>query len=301
MNDRFKDYLKTSNHRVNQALQSYSKHIAGTTPALHRLQEAINYSLLNGGKRIRPLLVYASAQALNADSSLSKALDDAACAIEMLHAYSLVHDDLPAMDDDDLRRGQPTCHRAYDEATAILVGDALQSMAFELLSGIEQISAEQKIDLIHILAKASGPNGMVGGQAIDLGAVGQDLDLQQIEQLHRMKTGALIRAAISMGAVIANGTDDQIKQLDDYAQAIGLAFQVKDDILDIESETGTLGKQQGADIALNKPTYPSLLGLEGAKDKLDQLHDQAMTALEPFADQAEPLRDLATYIITRSH
>jgi len=300
MNDRFSTYLKNSNQRVNQALEHYSQQ-ATSSAALLRLREAINYSLLNGGKRIRPLLVFASAQALKAGSELNPALDDAACAIEMIHAYSLVHDDLPAMDDDDLRRGQPSCHRAFDEATAILVGDALQSMAFELLSTIEPITADRKIQLINTLANASGPNGMVGGQAIDLGSVGQALDLEQIEQLHRLKTGALIRAAISMGAVIANGTDDQLNQLDDYGQAIGLAFQVKDDILDIESETGTLGKQQGADIAKNKPTYPSLIGLDSAKQKLDQLHNQALAALEPFDEQAEPLRDLATYIITRSH
>jgi geranylgeranyl pyrophosphate synthase len=302
----FNDYLRACQLRVNEALAgklgSFNSPFATADSSGHLslLQQALSYSLLNGGKRVRPLLVYASAAAVNPNCPAA-GLDTIACAVEMIHAYSLVHDDLPAMDNDELRRGQPTCHRAFDEATAILAGDALQARAFELLTEIEDSTATIQLQLIRQLAAASGQAGMVGGQAIDLNAVNQDIDLTHLETLHQLKTGALIRASVSMGALFAGATDAQLNMLDAYALAIGLAFQVHDDILDIESDTATLGKQQGADQAMNKPTYPKILGLEGARQKAGLLQQQALEALAPFDQQAQPLRGLASYIISRSH
>ena len=302
----FDEYLELCQRRINTALAlnlgSFSSpfSISDSREHLSRLEQALRYSLLNGGKRVRPLLVYAAAAAIAEDAS-APGLDQVACSVEMIHAYSLIHDDLPAMDDDDLRRGQATCHRAFDEATAILTGDALQARAFELLTELKSTPAEVQLQLIRQLATASGQTGMVGGQAIDLGAVARVIDLDHLETLHQLKTGALIRAAVSMGALFAGADTIQLQSLDNYARAIGLAFQVHDDILDIESDTLTLGKQQGADQALDKPTYPKLLRLKGAIDKARQLHQQAQDALTPFGQQAQPLRELATYIISRSH
>lgn len=263
-----------------------------------RLLEAMKYSLLNGGKRVRPLLVYASAQACQANLNHA---DYAALAIEMVHAYSLVHDDLPAMDDDDLRRGQPTCHIAFDEACAILAGDALQSEAFSLLSApIDGLQPVQQLSMVNTLAVASGLYGMAGGQSLDLEAVNQDVDLNYLENMHNHKTGALIKASVLLGAQCQASLDGQTKHaLSQYADAIGLAFQVQDDILDVISDTQTLGKTQGADAALNKPTYVSLLGLDGAKLKAAQLHQAAMDALEPLGENAQALRQIADYIIKR--
>lgn len=266
---------------------------------LARLFEACDYSLMNGGKRVRAALVYATAEALSTSVS-ERALDICACAMEMIHAYSLVHDDLPAMDNDDLRRGKPTCHIAYDEATAILVGDGLQSRAFELLASLP-LPAERSLAMIKVLAAASGPRGMVGGQAIDLAAINHHIDLKQLQTMHQLKTGALIRAAISLGAIAAEADDSQQRKLDVYGAAIGLAFQVQDDIIDIESSTETLGKTQGADAALNKPTFPAFLGLDGAKQLARQLHGEALAALEGFGDSAQSLRLLASYIVERHH
>ncbi|NKI18080.1 polyprenyl synthetase family protein [Spongiibacter sp. KMU-166] len=266
---------------------------------LARLFEACEYSLMNGGKRVRPALVYATAEALSASVS-DRALDICAGALEMIHAYSLVHDDLPAMDNDDLRRGKPTCHIAFDEATAILVGDGLQSRAFELLTSLP-LAAECSLRIIRLVAAASGPRGMVGGQAIDLAAINQQINLQQLQTMHQLKTGALIRSAIGIAALACGASDDQRRSLDTYGAAIGLAFQVQDDILDIESSTETLGKTQGADIALNKPTFPAFLGLDGAKQLARQLHEQALAALSDFDHSAESLRLLASYIIERRH
>ena len=246
---------------------------------LQRLYDAMRYSVMNGGKRVRPLLVYAACEALDGD--LERA-DGAACAVELIHAYSLVHDDLPAMDDDDLRRGQPTTHKAFDEASAILAGDALQSLAFGVLADRRRNpqQAETRLQMIELLSQAAGPAGMVGGQAIDLGSVGLQLDQQALEIMHRHKTGALIEASVALGA-------------------IGLAFQVQDDILDVESDTATLGKTQGKDEANEKPTYPALLGLDAAKDYALELRDQALHVLRPFSNSAEPLRELARYIVER--
>ena len=265
------------------------------------LHQAMRYAVLNGGKRIRPILVYAAGYAVSADET---ALDSPASAIEFIHAYSLVHDDLPAMDNDDLRRGKPTCHKAFDEAQAILAGDALQSLAFHTLShGLPtSIPAEQKLEMIDTLAIASGSRGMAGGQAIDLASVGKSLNIAQLEDMHVHKTGALIRASVKMGALCQPGINtEQLKNLDHYAKCIGLAFQIQDDILDVTSDTETLGKTQGADIALNKPTYPALLGLDGARQMAADLHNDAHSSLEVFAERAEPLRWLADYIIKRDY
>ena len=266
---------------------------------LTRLYEAMRYSVMNGGKRVRPLLAYAACEALG---GVPEQANGAACAVELIHAYSLVHDDLPAMDDDDLRRGQPTTHKAFDEACAILAGDGLQSLAFHALldPGLSPQSDAIRMAMVQTLALAAGPAGMVGGQAIDLGSVGLKLDQTALEFMHRHKTGALIEASVRVGALASSRAgDDQLKALQQYAQAIGLAFQVQDDILDVESDTETLGKRQGADIARDKPTYPALLGLEAAKAYALELRDVALDALRPFDAAAEPLRALARYIVER--
>ena len=263
------------------------------------LHTAMQYSLFNGGKRIRPMLTYACAQLFGPLSNLT---DACAAAIESIHAYSLVHDDLPAMDDDDLRRGQPTCHIQFDEATAILAGDALQTFAFELLSQPQLMAPTIQLELIQTLAKASGRFGMVTGQMIDLACVNKDIDLETLEQMHQHKTGALIRASVRMGALSAGCQDEhQLAILDQYASCIGLAFQVQDDILDIISDTATLGKTQFADNNANKPTYPKLLGLQGAQQLAQQLHQQALTQLDRLDRPSQPLTELANYIINRNH
>lgn len=266
-----------------------------------RLHEAMRYATFNGGKRIRPLLVYLTGEALGLDATL---LDAPACAVELIHCYSLVHDDLPAMDDDDLRRGKPTCHRAYDEATAILAGDALQAHAFQILAEDNKMIQDPatRLQMITRLAQASGSRGMCGGQAIDLGAVGRQLDLAELEDMHIHKTGALIRASVLLGAMSKADIDpDLLHRLDHFAKCIGLMFQIQDDILDVESDTATLGKQQGADQARNKPTYPALVGLVESKQMAQELFSQAIASLEPLNERAESLRWLADYIITRQH
>ena len=295
----FKDFVQASHEHVDKALNLYLPLDQDPT----QLREAMRYSLFNGGKRVRPTLAYASALAIHSDALDTQLdlLNRIACALESLHSYSLVHDDLPAMDDDDLRRGKPTCHIAFNEATAILAGDALQTFAFELLSEATNVDAKIQLDLIRQLSKASGVQGMVLGQAIDLSAVDKTIDLTQLENMHRHKTGALIRASVSMGATALGASVVQLSALDTYAAAIGLAFQVQDDILDVVADTETLGKQQGADIARNKPTYVALLGLEGARAKAQELHQQALTAVESFGDSANYLRALSAYIIERGN
>ena len=270
-----------------------------TLPA--RLHEAMRYSTLSGGKRIRPLLVYAAGQAVGVSM---EQLDTPAAAVELIHAYSLVHDDLPAMDDDDLRRNQPTCHKAFDEATAILAGDALQTLAFQVLcagNGMPGIDPQTRLQMVECLARASGSRGMAGGQAIDLQSVGQELNLAELEILHIHKTGALIRAAVRL-ATMLNPQLEQEKTLalDRYAKCVGLAFQIRDDILDVEGETETLGKTRGKDVAQDKPTYPSLLGLSGAREKAEELLQEALACLTVFDQGADPLRWIAEYIIGRS-
>jgi geranylgeranyl diphosphate synthase, type II len=266
---------------------------------LARLYQAMRYSVMNGGKRVRPLLVYGACEALGGDPANA---DGAACAVELIHAYSLVHDDLPAMDDDDLRRGQPTTHKAFDEACAILAGDGLQAMAFGALAdpALGCLSDRIRLRMVSALAAGAGPAGMVGGQAIDLGSVGLKLDQAALEQMHRHKTGALIEASVVLGALASErAAETDLIALRTYARAIGLAFQVQDDILDVESDTATLGKRQGADIARDKPTYPALLGIDRAKGYAHELRDQALHALDAYGESAEPLRALACYIVDR--
>jgi len=292
----FAAYQQRSQQRVDAALERLFQAPASD---LERLYAAMRYSVINGGKRVRPLLVYAACESLGGD--LAQA-DGAACAVELIHAYSLVHDDLPAMDDDDLRRGQPTTHIAFDEACAILAGDALQSLAFEVLGSHagNPADAALRLRMLATLSRAAGPAGMVGGQAIDLAAVGIKIDQQALERMHRHKTGALIEASVVLGAMASGKASAiQLNALQQYAQAIGLAFQVQDDILDVESDTATLGKTQGKDEANDKPTYPALLGLEAAKAYALELRDQALAALRDFDERAEPLRQLAEFIVAR--
>lgn len=292
----FHEYQTRCQQRIDQHL---NQAVAFPDNGASRLHQAMAYSLFNGGKRVRPLLVYAAAHALGCTPEIA---DAPAMAVELIHAYSLVHDDLPAMDDDDLRRGKPTCHIAFDEATAILAGDALQSEAFQVLINAVGLSPEQKIRQLDLLAKGSGALGMAAGQAIDLAAVGQQVDLVYLENMHNHKTGALIKASVLMGASCNSQVSQfQLDALSRYADAIGLAFQVQDDILDVTADTATLGKTQGADAAHNKPTYVSLLGLEGARHKATELHQQALAALAEFDEKAIWLRALADYIIRRAY
>jgi len=265
-----------------------------------RLHQAMRYAVLGGGKRIRPLLVYAAGQASGARR---QALDVTACSVECIHAYSLVHDDLPAMDDDDLRRGKPTCHKVYGEAEAILAGDALQALAFFLLAHADMgaISSHRRLQMIELLSQSSGSRGMVGGQSLDLAATGKQLDIAELENMHIHKTGALIRASVLLGALCAENLDDEQKQaLDHYGKYIGLSFQVQDDILDVTGNTEQLGKEAGVDRALNKPTYPSLLGLAGARDRARELHQSAIDSLGGLDESADPLRWLSQYIVDRA-
>lgn len=289
------EYLETCRSRVDAELD---RRIASGSTS-ERLQTAMRYSVLGGGKRIRPALSLAAA------SALGQPMDAAlvpACAVELIHAYSLVHDDLPAMDNDELRRGRPTAHIAFDEATAILAGDALQALAFEWLAEAPEIEAPARLAMIRELAHASGHSGMVGGQAIDLESVGKSLTLAQLESMHRHKTGALIEASVRIGALTAPGvTKQSLDALTAYAKALGLAFQVQDDLLDIEGDTETIGKPQGSDIARAKPTYPALLGLAGAREHLSSLLSSALESLQDFGPEADPLRAMADYVVARTH
>ena len=265
-----------------------------------RLHEAMRYSVLGGGKRLRPMLCYAGMLAVGGQVAWA---DRAAAALEIIHAYSLIHDDLPAMDDDDLRRGKPTCHIAFDEATAILAGDALQALAFELIADDPQgVPERARLAAIRTLAVACGSQGMAGGQAFDLAAVGQVLSESELKRMHAHKTGALIRAAVLMGAELSGQADSrQITQLARYGSLVGLGFQIKDDILDIEGSTEAIGKRQGADIARNKPTFPSIMGLASAKAAAEHTREQALAALESFGAEADLLRDLAHYSVDRNN
>jgi geranylgeranyl pyrophosphate synthase len=264
-----------------------------------RLHEAMRYTVLGGGKRIRPLLAYAAGEALGVDPAL---LDRPACAVELIHAYSLIHDDLPAMDDDDLRRGRPTCHRAFDEATAILAGDALQTLAFQALAESPGLDAEKRIAMVGSLARASGARGMVGGQALDLAAEGNVPDVAMLEHIHIHKTGALIRAAVQMGILAHDAPDpDHAERLDRYAKCIGLAFQIQDDVLDVEGDTSLIGKTAGRDQVLEKATYPALVGLPEAKEMATALIADALESIEVFSSGAAPLRWIAGALIGRKH
>jgi geranylgeranyl pyrophosphate synthase len=263
-----------------------------------RLLEAMRYSTLNGGKRLRALLVYATGITFGAELS---SLTAPAAAVEMIHAYSLVHDDMPIMDDDDLRRGRPTCHKAFDDATALLVGDALQTLAFETLTDSE-LPASQQVRMVKVLAQNAGLMGMAGGQAIDLESVGKSLALEDLQHMHELKTGALIRASVQLGALATHTWDEEtLAILDTYAYSIGLAFQVQDDVLDVIADTETLGKTQGADIALNKPTYPALMGLEQAQQKAQDLIARAHKQLDSLPQDTTVLAALADFVVQRSH
>ncbi|WP_051233945.1 farnesyl diphosphate synthase [Halomonas halocynthiae] len=285
--------LAADRARIDACLEALFDNRRAVAP---RLDDAMRHGVLVGGKRLRPVLVYAAGRALGAEDA---ALDAPAMALELIHAYSLVHDDLPAMDDDDLRRGQPTVHRAFDEATAILAGDALQALAFEVLA---RESGLRLAPMVATLADAAGRGGMVAGQMMDLAAVGQDPDLAGLATIHDHKTGALIRAAVRLGGlVVAEENDARLAALERYAGAIGLAFQVHDDILDVTGDTATLGKASGADAARHKPTYPALLGLETAQAKACELVEAGVAALEPLGDAGVPLAELARYMIERDH
>ncbi len=263
-----------------------------------RLHRAMRHAVLGGGKRVRPLLTYATGECLGAEPAV---LDRAAAAIELIHAYSLVHDDLPAMDDDELRHGRPSCHAAFGEATAILVGDALQSLAFQLLAQDTRLPAEARLRLIESLARAAGSRGMAGGQQMDIDATGTELELPELENMHIHKTGALIRASVRMAALAIDADQTTRQRLDHYGKCIGLAFQVQDDILDIEGDTEELGKTQGKDQAEDKPTYPRLLGLDGAREMAARLVGEALTSLDGFDGRADALRGIARFIVQRRH
>jgi len=272
---------------------------ADVVPA--RLHEAMRYSVLDGGKRVRPMLLFATARSLGLTEAR---VVGAACAIELVHAYSLVHDDLPAMDDDDLRRGRPSCHKAYDEATALLVGDALQSLAFQLLASDATLPAapEIRLQLIQLLAEASGTAGMAGGQAIDVAAAGRQLSIGEVEAMYRRKTGALIRVSVLMAAACVPGLPEaQRAALAAFAAPIGLAFQIQDDLLDVLGDTATLGKPTGADRAHDKPTFPAVVGIPASQQRLHHLHATALEALRPLGADADPLRALADWLLVRSY
>ena len=265
------------------------------------LQQAMRYATLNGGKRIRPILAYATAEVLGAPETH---VDDIACAIELIHAYSLVHDDLPAMDNDDLRRGKPTCHIKFGDAEAILAGDALQALAFEHLtqSDCQAISAGEQLHIIRQLAIASGKQGMASGQSMDLASEGKQISLMELEQIHNAKTGALLQASVTLAALSCGYQDSQgLKQLGIYAQNLGLSFQVQDDILDVTGETLVIGKQAGADQSVNKATYPALLGLENAQLMAQTLQNNAIQALDDFGDKANTLKDIARFVVSRQY
>jgi farnesyl diphosphate synthase len=295
---RFDNFLAESKRRVEASLQRWLPvgHIQPTS-----LHKAMRYAALGAGKRIRPTLVYATAQGIGMPP---ECLSGAACAVELIHAYSLVHDDLPAMDDDDLRRGRPTCHKAFDEATAILAGDALQTLAFQVLARDEGLPGgpQARLAMIETLAAASGSRGMAGGQALDLEAEGANIELAALENIHIHKTGALLRASVRMATLADPSLEpDLAERLDRYAKCVGLAFQIRDDILDMEGETAVLGKTRGKDLFQEKATYPALMGLSAARDAAASLVDEALQSLGPLDDRAEPLRWIAGYVLQRNH
>ncbi len=288
----FDEFRETCRQRVDRNMAAS---LDAAPPPCPGLEEAIRYVLLAGGKRVRPLLVYGACRALG--GKLADA-DAAACAVEFIHAYSLIHDDLPALDDDDLRRGRPSLHRAFDEATAILAGDALQSMAFEMLGASG--GNGNRAEMVRELARAAGPRGMVAGQVLDLAADSAHTSLEELESIHSLKTGALIQASVALGAMsTGKAAPEQLAGLRDYGRCIGLAFQIRDDILDVVSDTATLGKPQGSDEARDKTTYVSLLGLDAARNQARELAADSLAAIRDFGNSAAPLRQLADYIVER--
>ncbi len=296
--DAFRGQLLAWQERMEAALAS---RLPGPDVVPGRLHEAMRYSVLGGGKRIRPALLFAAARAVG---RAEEEVEGAACAIELIHVYSLVHDDLPAMDDDDLRRGRPTCHKAYDEATAVLVGDALQTLAFHVLTRDPALPASPavRLRLVELLAEASGSFGMAGGQAIDLAVQGKQLDLAQVEEMHSRKTGALIRVSVMMAAACAPSLDSTLREaLAGFAAPIGLAFQIQDDLLDVLGDVSTLGKATGADSERAKPTYPAVMGIEASQERVRSLHAQAIQSLAPLGTRADLLRALADWLLSRHY
>ena len=292
-------------HKFSQRIATYQERVDArldaalppTTVAPERLHDAMRYAVFNGGKRVRPLLVYATGECLGVTPDL---LDGPAVAIELIHAFSLVHDDLPAMDDDDLRRGQPTVHIQYDEATAILAADALQPLAFAVLTDIEQASADAMAALVRLIADACGSVGMTGGQSIDLAAEGKTLSAAELEHMYSLKTGALIHAAIVSACLLREDLDAaEAAALDDFGKNIGVAFQIQDDILDVEGETHVIGKPTGSDARLAKATYPALFGIDASRKRCDELLQSAIGNLVIFGESAAPLEWLARYIVER--
>ncbi len=294
----FDNLLSDYKRRVDKALDQWLPPDELSPINLH---QAMRYSVMGGGKRVRPVLVYATAAALQIPLHR---VDGIAVAVEIIHAYSLIHDDLPSMDDDDLRRGRPTCHIQFDEATAILAGDALQALAFYILSHDQEMTTdcEKRLQMVEKLSLHSGSRGMAGGQAIDLAAVGKNIDISELEAMHIHKTGALIRTCIQMAALSTNNvSQDQFYALDKYACRIGLSFQIQDDILDVTGNTATLGKPQGSDASLDKPTFPSIIGLQAAREKAQELHLQALDAINMFGEEADILRSISHWFVYRSH
>ncbi len=294
----FQKLLLSYKQRVDLCLEEWLPPEQLNPSSLH---QAMRYSVLGSGKRVRPVLVYATASTLNIPL---ERVDGIAAAIEIIHAYSLIHDDLPSMDDDDLRRGRPTCHKQFDEATAILAGDALQALAFYILSHDPAMTSDpsKRLKMIEKLALYSGSRGMAGGQALDLASVGKSINITELETMHIHKTGALIRTCIQMSALSADHiSEQQFNALDSYSKKIGLSFQVQDDILDVVSDTDTLGKPQGSDAALDKPTFPAIMGLQPAREKAQELHQQALSALDCFAGEADILRSISHWFVERNH
>ncbi len=286
-------------HYVERVDQALDKALPAASEKPERLHEAMRYAVFNGGKRVRPLLVYATGECLDVDPA---ALDAPATAIELLHAFSLVHDDLPAMDDDDLRRGQPTVHRAFDEATAILAADALQPLAFQVLADLELTAHRTRVELVRLLAGACGSIGMTGGQSIDLASEGKQLRQNEVEHMFSLKTGALIHASVVSACLLADALpENQFRDLDAFARGIGLAFQIKDDILDVEGETDVIGKPAGSDAELDKASFPGLFGLEAAHARCEELLEENLKRLDSVGVRAEPLRWLARYIVHRGN
>jgi farnesyl diphosphate synthase len=288
-------WLQRSTERVDQAiLKSFDDQVSPASG----LKIAMHYAATGGGKRVRPLLIYATASLAGKELDQVAGIDACAVAVELFHTYSLVHDDLPCMDNDDLRRGRPTVHKAFDEASALLVGDALQTLAFQLIAQ-SALSDAQKVQVFTSLSVAGGMAGMAGGQAIDLASVGKQLKQNELEQMHRLKTGALLRTAVQIGAIAINLNEQEKKSLDVFASALGLAFQVVDDVLDASSDSQTLGKTAGKDAAANKPTFVSLMGLDGAREFARQLHQKALDSLGIWGDNAELLRAIASKVVNR--
>jgi farnesyl diphosphate synthase len=280
--------------------QAILKYFDDQVSATSGLKAAMHYAATGGGKRVRPLLIYATASLMGKELSQVAGVDACAVAVELFHTYSLVHDDLPCMDNDDLRRGRPTVHKAFDEASALLVGDALQTMAFQLIAQ-SALNDAQKVQVITSLSMAGGMAGMAGGQAIDLASIGKQLTQNELELMHRLKTGALLRAAVQIGAIAINLNEQEKKSLDKFASALGLAFQVVDDVLDASSDSQTLGKTAGKDAAANKPTFVSLMGLDGAREFVRKLHQEALDSLGIWGDNADLLRAIASKVVNREN